>query len=653
MYVNRDNGSEHALIANGPTQIRDDLFVDADQSIGGKLTVAQQIVAASSIQTGSYLSANATSYLAGGARVGASGKSGSFIDFYDTRYSTNRRLEWNATAQELLFPKSVNLTGGGLKMIGDLTIGSSVNKDPSINFYDSSSPDNPKSITYDYNSSRFDFERGIDVSGGGIFDGTVTAKDITVGPSSTQDTGIARITFSTATGSNNYLEVDTGINSNDPETFRFSNNLLVSGKITVTDSIEVTSPTGAVYSHIIQGDQARADCFKFGDKGEFGQNTGVVDWSKLRLWHDTGSKNDYIITDIQGTEHYLLHSGNFNTHMGDYLTSQQSDARYMPVDADVRPDDIYVYRGEDAPEHTHSFYPTFIYEQAQGESGSPERLYGFDHFRMTYSSSDSNRIKMHMREATVEHQLVLQTNPNTPIGGAGMTFQLQSDENLSGEAADKLFQPLVFGSTIYNTKSWDTPWEENTMEGYSTHINIAQNGDYGIGHAAATLYYTSWDAHAWYGVGINSSTGLRAGGLPEDGGVAKQRMMLLTTNGSNGLEDGLYVAGNITGYYDFSDERLKTNVVDIDQDEALQLVNNLQGVRYDWKDGDKERQIGLIAQQVEEHVPEVVRESTRLSSIEEDDMRYKQVDYDKIVPLLIESVKTLTKRVEELESQLK
>jgi len=258
-----------------------------------------------------------------------------------------------------------------------------------------------------------------------------------------------------------------------------------------------------------------------------------------------------------------------------------------------------------------------------------------------------------MREATVEHQLVLQTNPNTPIGGAGMTFQLQSDENLSGEAADKLFQPLVFGSTIYNTKSWDTPWEENTMEGYSTHINIAQNGDYGIGHAAATLYYTSWDAHAWYGVGINSSTGLRAGGLPEDGGVAKQRMMLLTTNGSNGLEDGLYVAGNITGYYDFSDERLKTNVVDIDQDEALQLVNNLQGVRYDWKDGDKERQIGLIAQQVEEHVPEVVRESTRLSSIEEDDMRYKQVDYDKIVPLLIESVKTLTKRVEELESQLK
>lgn len=112
----------------------------------------------------------------------------------------------------------------------------------------------------------------------------------------------------------------------------------------------------------------------------------------------------------------------------------------------------------------------------------------------------------------------------------------------------------------------------------------------------------------------------------------------------------LYSSGDIVAYHSFSDSRLKSDVSDIAGDEALTLIKQLQGVRFNWKDDltNTGRQIGLIAQQVEPVVPEVVKHNRRI----DDDELYKQVDYDKLVPLLIESVKTLSARVEQLESEL-
>ena len=48
---------------------------------------------------------------------------------------------------------------------------------------------------------------------------------------------------------------------------------------------------------------------------------------------------------------------------------------------------------------------------------------------------------------------------------------------------------------------------------------------------------------------------------------------------------------------------------------------------------------------MEPHLPEVIRESV--------DERYLGVRYENMTAVLIEAVKTLSKRVEELESQLK
>ena len=74
---------------------------------------------------------------------------------------------------------------------------------------------------------------------------------------------------------------------------------------------------------------------------------------------------------------------------------------------------------------------------------------------------------------------------------------------------------------------------------------------------------------------------------------------------------------------------------------------HLQGVRYDWKEeGKGKNQIGLIAQEVEEIVPEVV--NTIEDSLGElSDI--KVVNYSALVPVLIEAIKEQQQEIERLK----
>lgn len=95
-------------------------------------------------------------------------------------------------------------------------------------------------------------------------------------------------------------------------------------------------------------------------------------------------------------------------------------------------------------------------------------------------------------------------------------------------------------------------------------------------------------------------------------------------------------SGNITA---FSDERLKSNISNIDN--ALDLVKQLRGVRFEAKDGEK--YVGVIAQEVKPIIPEVV--------IEHNDSGYYSVAYQNLVGVLINAVKELSEKVERLENK--
>ena len=99
-----------------------------------------------------------------------------------------------------------------------------------------------------------------------------------------------------------------------------------------------------------------------------------------------------------------------------------------------------------------------------------------------------------------------------------------------------------------------------------------------------------------------------------------------------------------------SDERIKENIITIDG--ALDKVNKLRGVYYNRTDiNTSQKQIGLIAQEVETVIPEVVLTAN-------DELKTKSISYAQINALLIEAIKEqkniiddLKSRVETLENQ--
>ena len=117
--------------------------------------------------------------------------------------------------------------------------------------------------------------------------------------------------------------------------------------------------------------------------------------------------------------------------------------------------------------------------------------------------------------------------------------------------------------------------------------------------------------------------------------------------------------GTYTGYInqggtftDISDVREKENIVTITN--ATAKLKQLRGVYHTWKDTASrgaDTTIGLIAQEVEAVVPEVVTTSgpTSLNTPASDTAGLKGVAYAKLIPLLIETIKELEARITTLE----
>lgn len=92
-----------------------------------------------------------------------------------------------------------------------------------------------------------------------------------------------------------------------------------------------------------------------------------------------------------------------------------------------------------------------------------------------------------------------------------------------------------------------------------------------------------------------------------------------------------------------SDKRLKKDIKPIDN--ALDIVEKLQGVHFNWKEND-EKSIGYIAQDVEKILPEMVKEKTHFDKGE-----FKTVNYAAMVSIMGEAIKELSAKVGALENK--
>lgn len=146
--------------------------------------------------------------------------------------------------------------------------------------------------------------------------------------------------------------------------------------------------------------------------------------------------------------------------------------------------------------------------------------------------------------------------------------------------------------------------------------------------------------------------------------------------GSTGLTMAL-LAGSLTGTWNYngapicapcppSDFNLKKDIQPIEN--ALDKILQLQGVSFKWdkemwRDKAKENpegEIGVIAQEVEKVVPEVVREFEifpkyyeKDKEISEQKITVKGVKYENLVALLIEGMKEQQKQIDDLKEQIK
>lgn len=92
-----------------------------------------------------------------------------------------------------------------------------------------------------------------------------------------------------------------------------------------------------------------------------------------------------------------------------------------------------------------------------------------------------------------------------------------------------------------------------------------------------------------------------------------------------------------------SDERLKSNVQTIQ--DGLDTVKQLCGKMYTLN-GETETSYGLVAQDVERVIPNIVHTE------QETEHKYKNVSYIELIPFLIESIKELDNKIEQLRNSL-
>ena len=132
--------------------------------------------------------------------------------------------------------------------------------------------------------------------------------------------------------------------------------------------------------------------------------------------------------------------------------------------------------------------------------------------------------------------------------------------------------------------------------------------------AAATTYY----------IGLSAA----ASGSWTDARVDTANLFYTTANGT------LFV----TNYNTSSDFNLKDDIITIT--DGLSTVEKLRGVSFTWKNS-KEKSYGVIAQELEEILPDLVSNAGG----------HKSVNYNGLIGFLIEAVKELSDRVDELEKK--
>lgn len=193
-------------------------------------------------------------------------------------------------------------------------------------------------------------------------------------------------------------------------------------------------------------------------------------------------------------------------------------------------------------------------------------------------------------------------------GGNFSSLTVDNDLNITNRASIPSSSQLRFGTGNNVLMSYDGTGNRFNINLQNTVVDFAINNG-----STAQFVFTRSDGRL--GIGVASPT------------------------------EALDVTGNIKASQtisaaDFnttSDVSLKTDISTIEN--ALELISSIRGVRFVWKDRQTQS-LGVIAQEVEEIIPELVTDGNP-----------KQVNYNGLIGVLVESVKQLNDQVGDLRKE--
>jgi hypothetical protein len=243
---------------------------------------------------------------------------------------------------------------------------------------------------------------------------------------------------------------------------------------------------------------------------------------------------------------------------------------------------------------------------------------------------------------------------NTSTGARRSILSVQASLTATGE----------YGESFINSTTW------TAVVGRTAQITITGAGEtYRVvqvftwrqfGAATPVLYDYSMVGIRWDAVVVSSFVEIIAGGIQvaRDSGnyviMSRQGTSAMLQVGGEGTFTGDVTANT-------SDKRLKNNIRVIDN--PLEKISKINGVYFNWNDVAKQlsnkngdiEEVGFLAQEVQSVLPHIIKpapfdiDTKTGESIS--GKNYLTIQYEKIVPLLVEAIKELKKEIDELKNK--
>ena len=397
--------------------------------------------------------------------------------------------------------------------------------------------------------------------------------------------------------------------------------------------------------------------------GSFNDELSIKN-NRVIVGHTTASSGDFVISN-SGAENFEFFAGNttdqnviqhYNRSSSQYVSSKQiaNDHIFQIGGTEhVRMDGTHLKISAATPS-------IYFYDSSSNDDGYIQYGGGV----LNYYADDNSELanSLHKWHIDGTHHMTLTSTGVLTLLGTQAGY-VQGALELSGNADDT---SGYRGQGVYmHNQGKDSTWYMGTLYTDADTWALCRKGSTTSLDSAAAQFSESIirvDSAGHFGVGDNNSKptelieamGITHGNISLSGdlpGYSANQYNCLKSHGNDlHFAAGSTYTGYISyngGFTDVSDRREKDNIETITG--ATEKVKQLRGVTHTWIDNRDEglTHYGLIAQEVREVIPEVVTETATKEGETEPTLG---VEYQKLVPLLIETIKELEARIETLEN---